>query len=265
MRYDPVKSAWLPAGKAVGEAAAYGSKKNVRGRSKSSRPTPSVKRLQPPISNLQHLVNDLAFSRDTWFAATETGLLASADAGATWSIFAVGPMTTLPVRSVRVSADGRHLWVVSLRGLVFSHDAGKTWSWHDLPLEAGGALRLDVASDSAGARTLVASARNGLYLSRDSGRTWQQAASGLPTVPVQDVALVGDTFLASMQTGGLFISQDRGRTWLRIEGTLAEGRFPVVTTAESSSIIFAASATEGLYAVEIRSPAAAACAVGRTP
>ncbi|HLE36100.1 MAG TPA: hypothetical protein VI699_03035, partial [Candidatus Acidoferrales bacterium] len=81
----------------------------------------------------------------------------------------------------------------------------------------------------------------------------------------QDVALVGDTFLASMQTGGLFISYDRGRTWVRIEGTLAEGHFPVVTTAEHSSIIFAASATEGLYAVEFRLPATAATAGGRAP
>ena len=265
MRYDSAKSAWFPAGKTVGEAASYGYKKNVRGRSKSSRPTPTVSGLQPPTANLRHLVNGLAFSRDTWFAATDSGLLASTDAGATWSIFPIGPMTTLPVRSVRVSADGRHMWVVSLRGLVFSRDAGKIWSWHDLPLEAGGALRLDVASDSAGAHTLVASARNGLYLSRDAGHTWQQAASGLPSAPVQDVALVGDTFLASMQTGGLFISYDRGRTWVRIEGTLAEGHFPVVTTAEHSSIIFAASATEGLYAVEFRSPTAAATAGGRAP
>ena len=265
MRYDPAKSAWLPAGKAIGAAATLPLKPTGRNKGKSAQPRYSSSNLQSLGLSLRLLINDLAFSRDTWFAASENGLLASTDSGVTWSIFPVGPMTTLPVRSVRVSTDGRHIWVVSLRGLVFSHDAGKTWSWHDLPLEAGGALRLDIASDTNGAHTLVASARNGLYLSRDRGRTWKQAASGLPTAPVQDVALVGDTFLASMQTGGLFISYDRGRTWIRIEGTLAEGYFPVVTTAEASSIIFAASATEGLYAVEFRSPATAASSGGRAP
>ncbi|MCI0627111.1 MAG: hypothetical protein L0387_36605 [Acidobacteria bacterium] len=264
MRYDPAKSAWFPAGMTVGEAAAYGHLRNDRGKRKAIQLGPSLPP-QEQESILRHKVNDLAFSRSSWFAATDHGLLSSTDSGRTWKLSPVGPLIDLPVSSVRVSGDGRHIWLVSLRGLVFSHDSGKTWSWHDLPLEAGGALRLDVASDldADGRATMVASARKGLYLSRDSGRTWHQAASGLPSAPVQDVALVGDTFLASMQTGGLFISYDRGRTWARIEGTLAEGQFPVVTTSESSSIIFAASATEGLYAVEFRSPTSAASANGR--
>ena len=160
-------------------------------------------------------------------------------------------MTALPVRSVGCSADGQNLWVVSLRGLVFSRDAGKTWNWHDLPLQAGGALRLDVVPGEAYGQTLVAAARNGLYISRDAGKDWLQVAAGLPEAPVQDLAIVGSVFLASMQTGGLYISSDAGRTWSRIEGTLAEGYFPVVATRETARIILAASATEGLYAVQL--------------
>lgn len=262
MRYDLAKSAWFPAGKAVGEAGTYGlrHKGGNQGRRWSvARPS---QRLYPPAANLKHLIHDLAFSRSAWFAATDRGLLSSLDSGATWSVLPVGPMSDLPVRSVRVSPDGKNLWIVSMRGLVFSQDGGQTWSWRDLPREAGGALRLDVASNAGEAHTLVATARNGLYISRDGGRTWQQAASGLPAAPVQDVALVGDTFLVSMQTGGLFISHDRGRNWARIEGTLAEGHFPVVTTAEFSSTVFAASATEGLYAIEFRVPSATAGANG---
>ncbi|MBI3668711.1 MAG: hypothetical protein HY237_02865 [Acidobacteria bacterium] len=257
MRYDAPKQVWLRAGLVVGEAArpaqpARAAASARRGHRAPSAPRPAPRAPRP----LDHVIHDMAFSRTTWFAATDQGLLASTDRGATWVLFPVGPLTTLPVRSVRASLDGQNLWAVSLRGLVFSRDAGKTWSWHDLPLQAGGALRLDVAPEAEYGQTLVAAAENGLYISRDGGRRWQQAASGLPEAPIQDLALVGQVFLASMQTGGLYISRDRGRTWARIEGTLAEGRFPVVTTPEAGSIIFAASATEGLYAVELDRPAA---------
>jgi photosystem II stability/assembly factor-like uncharacterized protein len=93
-------------------------------------------------------------------------------------------------------------------------------------------------------------AQNGLYISRDAGNTWQQAAAGLPSTPVQALAIEGNVFLASMRTGGLYVSSDAGRTWTRVPGTLADGFFPAVTTKSDSGVIFAASATEGLYAVE---------------
>ncbi len=103
---------------------------------------------------------------------------------------------------------------------------------------------MDVAPEANYGETLIATARNGLYISRDGGKRWQQAAYGLPEAPIQALAIAGATFLAFMQTGGLYISYDRGRTWARIEGTLAEGYFSEVSTRESASTIFAASATE---------------------
>lgn len=273
-RCDEQKGAWVGAGRVVGEAASRAqakrsvvtARRGPRSRQPGKRVPYRERAITPKGSRpLENLVNDMAFSRDTWFAATEDGLLASTDRGATWSTFPVGPMTTLPIRSARVSEDGQDLWVVSLRGLVFSRDAGKTWSWHDLPLEAGGALRLDVASDISYGQMLVAAAHNGLYISRDAGKRWQQAASGLPETPIQDLAVAGPIFLASMQTGGLYVSYDHGNTWARIEGTLAEGFFPVVTTGDAASTIFAASATEGLYAVELITRAAASGASGQEP
>ncbi len=260
MRYDAERRAWLRAGMVVGEAArpastvraAVGDRRGHRATSERSRPMPTAPR------TLGRVINDMSFSRGIWFAATDEGLLASSDRGATWALFPVGPLTTLPIRSVRTSLDGGNLWVVSLRGLVFSRDSGKTWSWHDLPLKAGGALRLDIVPENDYGHTLAAVAEKGLYISYDAGQSWQQAASGLPEAPIQDVALVGQAFLASMQTGGLYISYNRGRTWTRIEGTLAEGYFPVVKTDDAATLIFAASATEGLYAVELAAPTAAA-------
>lgn len=199
-----------------------------------------------PGKPLRHIVNDMAFARDVWFAATPEGLLASRDMGESWKSLPLGAVT-LPVSSVRSSPDGRELWTVSLRGMVHSRDGGANWSWHDLPPEAGGAMRLDRADD----QTLLASARQGLYISRDAGKTWQLLAAGLPDAPVRDVAIAGETYLVAMETGGLYLSSDKGVTWSRIEGTLAEGFFPVVTTPAEGGVIFAASATEGLFAIEL--------------
>ena len=256
MRYDAQKKSWQRAGVVTGEAAAV-----TATQARGSRPSPGRAKTAPHV--LQQIVNDMAFSSDRWFAATQTGLLMSADRGATWVLKPIGPLTALPVQSVRVSQNGQRLWVVSLRGLVFSTDGGTSWAWHDLPLKSGGATTLEV--DLADEGTLISIAHNGLYISRDAGNTWQQAASGLPSTPVQDLAVAGSIFLASMRTGGLYISSDSGRTWARVAGTLADGFFPAVTTGSDAGVIFAASATEGLYEVEWSGFAAAGPASSSLP
>jgi photosystem II stability/assembly factor-like uncharacterized protein len=241
MHYDDDKGAWVRAGSLIGEEPAPSAPQSNGLKERKDRRRPATK---SHIFDL--LVNDMAFAQEIWFAATEEGLFASRDQGASWSLFSFAPLA-LPVSSVRVSSNGRQLRVVSLRGMVFSQDGGQSWSWHDLPFEAGGALRLDAADDT----TLLATAHKGLYISRDAGRSWEPEASGLPEAPLQDLALAGDVWLASMQTGGLFLSSDHGANWSRIEGTLAEGFFPVVATGDSPGVVYAASTTEGLYAVEL--------------
>lgn len=233
VRYDESQKLWIRTGIVVDEVAVHRNR---------SGPSHSARRSSP----FEHLVLDLAFSRDRWFAATPEGLLVSTDSGRTWESFPFAPVR-LPVSSVRVSPDGQQLWIVSLRGMVFSRDGGRSWTWHDLPFDSGGALRLEVADT----QTLLAMARRGLYVSRDAGQTWQPAASGLPTAPVQQLAIVGDVLLASLQTGGLYLSFDRGFNWMRVEGLLADGFFPVVASAPGAAMIYAASSTDGLYAIEL--------------
>jgi len=236
VRYDAQTNIWQRAGTMVGEIVM---------RTRDSR----LQKTKTPPRQLGQIVNDMAFSSTRWFAATENGLLKSSDLGATWSLQPIGPLTSLPVRSVRVSADGERIWVASLRGLVFSIDAGKTWNWHDLPLEAGGVLRLEV--NTADESTMVSSAENGLYISRDAGKSWQGAGAGLPAVRVQSFTIAGNVFVAAMRTGGLYMSSDSGRAWTRVAGTLADGYFPALTAQAGTGVIFAASATEGLYAVQL--------------
>jgi photosystem II stability/assembly factor-like uncharacterized protein len=142
--------------------------------------------------------------------------------------------------------------------MAFSADAGATWRWHDLPFDAGGALRIDIADE----QTVLATARNGLYISRDGGASFAAVASGLPQGPVQDVAIAGDVFLVSMQARGLYLSPDKGKSWSRVEGSLADGFFPVVTTPRIPSTIFAASSTDGLFAVHLQPKGASASSTG---
>lgn len=243
LRSTTAKNSWTPTGRldaaTAKEFSAASSTKAGRGKAAGIAST----RLTEPVL-------DMAFSHGAWFAATARGLLRSEDQGETWSLLPLGPMATLPVSSVRVSSDGARLWVVSLRGLVFSSDSGKTWAWHDLPENAGAALWLDVAP-GAEEETMVAAAEKGLYISRDGGVSWARVGAGLPQAAIQGLAIAGSTFLASMRAGGLYLSRDRGRTWTRVSGTLAEGFFPAVTTEEQATTLFAASGTEGLYAIHV--------------
>jgi photosystem II stability/assembly factor-like uncharacterized protein len=241
MRYDAGKNRWIQVGRVAGDPLELNSHASHDRRKSHSK-------LRKDSQPLLDVVSDMAFSSNRWYAATPCGLLVSEDQGKTWARKPVGPIMSLPVQSVRVSANGQQIRVVSLRGLVFSEDGGKSWTWHDLPLKSGGALTLDAQPNDE--NTLVAIARNGLYISRDAGITWEQAASGLPSTPVQSFAATGTVFAASMRTGGLYVSSDSGRTWARVPGPLADGFFSAVTPSNKPGVIFAASATEGLYEVD---------------
>ena len=256
MRYDAGKKAWMQAGTFVGEAADTKAPVSQFGAGARHavplQPTQGVSKSAGKIVRgprpLQVVVMDLAFNSKEWYAATSSGLFVSADRGKTWMVKPIGPLASLPVQSVRVSSNGERIRVVSQRGLVFSDDGGNSWNWHDLPLKSGGAITLDAQPGDE--NTLIATAQEGLYISRDAGKTWQQAASGLPSTPVQNFAATGLIFVASMRTGGLYVSSNSGRTWDRVPGTLADGFFAAVTPSNEPGVIFAASMTEGLYKVE---------------
>jgi len=237
MRYDTKKHFWQRAGFFTEEQSSPASLR----RNSTFRKTGS----SPP--QLAQIVNDIACSSGSCFAATDGGLLQSSDRGATWSLLPIGPLKTLPVRSVRVSSNGKRLWAVSLRGLAFSSDGGKSWSWHDLPAAAGRAITLEVYR--ADEDTMISTADHGLYISRDAGKSWQQAGAGLPAVPVQSFTISGGMFAASMGTGGLYVSADTGRSWTRVAGALADSFFPALAAGVDAGAILAASSKDGLYAV----------------
>lgn len=237
MRYDSDRATWVAAGQLAGEAAWTFEKGRL---------------IKPDKRPFDLVVDDMAFGPHAWYAATAYGLLGSEDRGATWREMRFAPLI-LPVASVAVTPQGSGLWVVAEHGLVFSPDGGRTWVWRNLPTIGGATVRLEVAD----AQTLLAITFKGLFISRDAGITWVQAAHGLPEVPVRDVAAAGSTLFASVNVGGLYVSHDSGRTWTPVQGSIAESDFPVIAARAGSGLVYAASASDGLYAVNLAASASA--------
>jgi photosystem II stability/assembly factor-like uncharacterized protein len=200
-------------------------------------------------TSFRPIVNDLAFSEREWFAATDDGLFTSSDSGSTWSPLQFSSLA-LPVNSVRVSSDGDEIRIVSSHGMVFSSDAGRSWKWHDLPLDSQGALQLEIADET----TLLATSPTGLYVSRDSGETWTKCQAGLPASPIDDLLIRPDFWVVSVEKIGLYLSRDRGANWSRIKNPIGAAEtdyFTVVQSALTSDRIYAASASESLFLLDL--------------
>jgi photosystem II stability/assembly factor-like uncharacterized protein len=241
-RLDANSGRWLRAGMLV-----------ERGQiSRAGAANPAARHIRPAATEFRATVNDLAFSENEWFAATEEGLFRSSDAGKSWSLLPFS-LLVLPVDCVRVSADGTEIRIVTLHGMVFSGDSGRSWKWHDLPLESYGALRLEVED----ATTLLAASPTGLYISRDRGTTWSKAQSGLPASAINDVLVRPEFWVVSLESNGLYISRDRGANWRRINnpaGTMGPDYFPILEAGIAPDRIYAASASESLYLLDLSSP-----------
>ena|ERR1700719_610527 len=214
---------------------------------------PPARRVKPTAAAaFRATVNDLAFSENEWFAATEEGLFRSSDAGKSWSLLPFSSLA-LPVDCVRVSGDGAEIRIVTSHGMVFSGDSGRSWRWHDLPLDSYGALRLEVVDPT----TLLATSPAGLYISRDGGAIWSRAQSGFPASAINDVLVRAEFWVVWLASNGLYISRDRGANWRRIKnpaGTVGPDYFSILEAGIVPDRIYAASASESLYLLDLSSP-----------
>jgi photosystem II stability/assembly factor-like uncharacterized protein len=254
MRYDEASGKWVRAG-VMAASALVAPAAPARGKSKAVKKNVAMK--QPVAARsksapFSFVVNDLAFGKDHWFAATSGGLLVSSDRGSTWSL-AGSPLAKLAAQSVETSDDGGQVWAIAQRNLLYSADGGAKWEGRELPFSSAGNLRLHRTDDNA----LFVTSSLGLYVSRDAGRNWKRAE--LTELQTQDVAGSDNALLVSLQRRGLVVSYDGAKTWRRIDGPLAEGFFPVLSSRRSGSIV-AASATEGVFSVELGAHASGAAA-----
>jgi photosystem II stability/assembly factor-like uncharacterized protein len=215
----------------------------------------SIERPQVHSRPFDAVVNDLACGEARCFAATQEGLFFTSDNGDTWDVLSFSS-ANLPVNSVRMSGDSQKLRIVSSNAMIFSDDAGRTWKWHDLPLDSGGATRLEWAT----ADTLLAAARNGLYISRDDGASWEKLQSGLPGAAPEDVLIHAGAWLVSMRDRGLFISRNEGASWSRVkevDGWSADDQFTMRANGINGEFVYAGSANDGLYILDLLGQSAA--------
>jgi len=163
------------------------------------------------------------------YAGVEGSILASADAGATWSergrITFISRIdgTERPVWVGRISTDlstrSANLYASSGAGLYRSTDQGATWR----RLEgACGRYALSplpgVLFDSCSPRQQPLSVTGSLvHKSVDSGKTWVPAQEGLPDTGYAPAFGIDPTdpgtVYASWANGGVFTSKDGGNSW----------------------------------------------------
>lgn len=117
-----------------------------------------------------------ARSPDTLYAATEAGLLVSADAGTTWNPLLEGA----PVTLVEVTPDGTLYAFVMDRGFVRSTEG--THEFEILSNDIGGGLLLHLAVDPTNPdRLFAATGRGRVLASSDKGRTWTSFGASKPS------------------------------------------------------------------------------------
>jgi photosystem II stability/assembly factor-like uncharacterized protein len=242
MKYDEASHKWSRTGLYVPDtaAAASASPKTKKGANSKSK-APVARSSAPQLAAF--LVNDMAFGKDTWFAATAGGVLSSKDQGATWKAASKEPLVRKPAQSVEVSTDGNQVWAIAERNIVYSGNKGENWDAKELAFASAGNLKLHRMDDS----TLFITSNMGLYASHDSGRNWNRQE--VRDLSFQSAAGSGNALVVSLQKRGLIASFDGGKTWQHMDDQLSQGYFPVVGTRRDGSVV-AVSATEGILNLE---------------
>jgi photosystem II stability/assembly factor-like uncharacterized protein len=162
--------------------------------------------------NATIMVNDLASSGNTMFAATYSGVFRSTDNGANWTADNAGLTNLLSACCFAVS--GGNIFVGTSNdnggGLFESSIDGSSWT--------------KVASTNTGITSLAAIGSNifakvdngGLYRSTNDGLTWNNAkSSGLPANCDGASPLVasGNSIFGAACDEGVYLSTDNGTSW----------------------------------------------------
>jgi photosystem II stability/assembly factor-like uncharacterized protein len=160
-------------------------------------------------------------------------------------------MSAASVRAVRTSNGNSYIWALTSRQLEVSGDGGRSWISRSLPFEPHGSLHLYPSDENA----VVLASDHGVFVSRDTGESWHQA--NLSDLSIDDLAPIRNAVVVSTSKGTLFLSRDGGKTWGHMDGPNAEGKLSALRSQESGNQLVAASATEGLFVLEMGTTATA--------
>ena len=122
-----------------------------------------------------------------------------------------------------------------------------TWISHTLPFEPRGPLHFYPADEA----TVVLASDHGVFISRDAGESWRQA--NLSELSIEDMTPVRNAIVVSTANGVLYLSQDGGRTWRHMDGPNADSAISALRSRDTGNQLVAASATEGLFILDMGS------------
>jgi hypothetical protein len=135
------------------------------------------------------------------FDATNGRLLASDDGGTTWRQRPIpGPLIDLAAHPQRPS----HLVAVTVRGLIASRDAGRSWR------ALGGGIGL-LAWPTAD-RLLLVDGAGGVHVSKDQGKRWRPTGD-IGGQPAAFLAQTTNELYVALHDGTVKRSADGGESW----------------------------------------------------
>jgi photosystem II stability/assembly factor-like uncharacterized protein len=249
-KYDESTHKWVRAGLYASEVSAPAKSAAVK---KASTKASTAK----PVAKLAVFqVNDMAFGKDAWYAATAGGVLVSTDHGINWKSAGRNPLAHKTAQSVEVSADGSAVWAIADRNLLVSNNKGEAWDAQELSFANAGNLHLAYLNES----NIFVTSNLGLYGSHDGGKTWNRA--DIRDLSFQSVGGSGNAVVAALQKHGLIASFDGGKSWQKLNDPLSQGYFPAIRTQRDGSIL-AVSATEGLLSLDAKTASASSDGGGR--
>lgn len=148
-------------------------------------------------------VYSLAVLGTRLYAASYGGTYMSTDNGTSWTSviipFAKHTAITLAVK-------GTDLLAGTTSGILVSADSGTTWTQAGLNNTFINAIVVDDTNLFAGTAT-------GAFLSTNDGSNWTAIDSGLTSLNVSSLGLIGNHLLAGTSGGGIFLSTDDGTSW----------------------------------------------------
>jgi photosystem II stability/assembly factor-like uncharacterized protein len=151
------------------------------------------------------------------FAATDLGLLKSADAGERWTMAEVAGSSPVTGLYLAANSDGR-IVARADAGLFVSKDFGDHWATLNFPTPPADVKDVAVPLDASAA--ILVATRLGLYSSNDDGAKWLPNPGGMPASTVNSVVYGSGTVAYAVQYGKLWESQDGGNSWSRLTSAL---------------------------------------------
>ncbi len=154
-------------------------------------------------SQFEGRASALALGR-RWYAATDSGVLVSQNAGESWK------RAALEGHFIAISSREHTVAAATVRAVWFSLDEGDHWSRRALPTGITRIYSIAVARDG----DVWIGTREGAFHWTAKVAAWEHALNGLAPREVTSIRADGDTLLAaSTASNSIYLSHDQGKTW----------------------------------------------------